>query len=157
MSTCNGWRSHRKSATRWWPAPINVFATEERRHVALMLVRGGADLVGICPDRVFPSPRGLEFGVGAFCAMFAHACNITPIFCGKPQEVFFRKLCERLAVQPSRCVLIGDNLESDIAGGRQVGMHTILTLSGVTAEQDLRDLPDDRRPDAVVRGLPDLL
>ena len=62
-----------------------------------------------------PEPRGLEFGVGAMAAMLSYAAAVTPVFCGKPERLFFEELCGRLAVLPSRCVLIGDNLESDIA------------------------------------------
>lgn len=138
-------------------APTNVFATEDRQRVALMLLRAGAALVGICPDRVFPSPRGLEFGVGAHCAYLGYAANAQPIFCGKPQPVFFQSLCQKLGVEPGQCVLIGDNLESDILGAKGVGMPTILTLTGVTRSEDLAKLPAHLRPDAVVKDLRELL
>src|SRR5262249_53411227 len=45
--------------------PLNVYATEDRQRTALVLLRKGAALVAICADRIYPSPRGLEFGVGA--------------------------------------------------------------------------------------------
>ncbi len=98
--------------------PLNVFATEDRQRLAMLLLRKGAALVGICADRVYPSPRGLEFGVGALAAMLSYAAGVPPVFCGKPEKHFFNELCLRLQVRPDRCVLIGDNLESDIAGAR---------------------------------------
>jgi HAD superfamily hydrolase (TIGR01450 family) len=138
-------------------APANVYATEARQRVALMLLRAGADLVGICPDRIFPSPRGLEFGVGAHCAMLAYAANCSPVFVGKPQEMFFHKLCERLSVDPRRCVLVGDNPESDIAGAKRVGMTTVLTLTGITRREDIQRLAPKDRPDDVVEDLRELV
>ena len=81
----------------------------------------------------------------------------SPFSCGKPEEWFFRELCQKLSVDPRRCLLIGDNIESDIAGGRRVGMRTILTLSGVTRQEDLNNLPADHRPDAVFRDLAELI
>jgi len=137
--------------------PTNVYATEERQRIALMLLRNGAELVGTCADRVFPSPRGLEFGAGALCAYLGYAANVTPVFCGKPQEVFFHNLCQRLGVEAAGCLLIGDNIESDIVGGRRVGMRTILTLSGITEQRDLERLPPEHRPDAVFRDLAELV
>jgi 4-nitrophenyl phosphatase len=137
--------------------PLNVFATEERQRTALVLLRRGALLVGICADRVYPSPRGLEFGVGAMSAMMAYASGATPVFCGKPEALFFRELCRRLGVAPERCVLVGDNLESDIAGGRGVGMRTVLTLGGVHSRADALRLAPDRRPDWIINDLRDLL
>jgi len=136
--------------------PLNFFATDERRRIAMLLLRKGAALVAICADRVYPSPRGLEFGVGAMAAMLSYATCVDPVYCGKPEELFFHELCERLRVEPARCVLVGDNLESDIAGARKVGMRTILTLTGITTRRDVEGLPEGRKPDAVINNLHDL-
>jgi HAD superfamily hydrolase (TIGR01450 family) len=137
--------------------PLSVYATEERQRTGMMLLRQGAPLVAICADRVYPSPRGLEFGAGAFAAMFAYAANTTPIYCGKPETLFFQELCRRLGVRPEHCVLVGDNLESDIAGARGVGMQTILTLTGVATRADAERLEPERRPGAIIRDLRELL
>jgi 4-nitrophenyl phosphatase len=137
--------------------PLSVFATDERRRTAMLLLREGAALIAICADRIYPSPRGLEFGVGALAAMLAYAANVQPIYCGKPEPLFFHELCQRLDVEPSRCVLIGDNPESDIAGGKAVGMRTILTLSGIITAEDLPAIPQERRADAIIEDLRDLL
>jgi ribonucleotide monophosphatase NagD (HAD superfamily) len=138
--------------------PVNVYATDERQRAAMVLLRRtGAELVGICADRVYPSPRGLEFGVGAMSAMLAYAAGVTPVFCGKPERFFFLELCRRLGVDPARCVLVGDNLESDIAGAKGVGMKTVLVLTGVASRADAERLPPALRPDWVAAGLPDLL
>lgn len=138
--------------------PTNPHATEDRRRTAMLLLRAGAQLVGTCADRVFPSRRGLEFGAGALCSMLAYAADVEPFYTGKPLPVFFEILCRRLGVNPADCLLIGDNLESDIAGGKVMGMHTILTLTGVSRREDVQHLPANRRPDAIIddlRQLPD--
>jgi HAD superfamily hydrolase (TIGR01450 family) len=138
-------------------SPSNVYATEERQRTALLLLRHNAALVGLCADRVYPSPRGLEFGSGSQCAMLSYAANIKPFFCGKPERIFFTELCDRLKVEPSRCVLIGDNLESDVFGAKKVGMATVLVLSGVTRRRDLRALKKEDQPDFVLDDLTMLL
>jgi HAD superfamily hydrolase (TIGR01450 family) len=137
-------------------APSNVYATEDRQRAALLLLRHGAELVGICADRVFPSPRGLELGTGALCAMLAYAANVKSTFCGKPEKGFFLTLCRKLSVNPAKCVLIGDNPESDIAGAKQFGMSTIMVLTGITRREDLPTLPPHLRPDVVVNDLTEL-
>src|SRR6185437_1172093 len=78
--------------------PLNVYATEPRQRTAMLLLRNGAALVGICADRVYPSPRGLEFGVGAMAAMLSYASGVAAVFCGKPERLFFNELCHRLGV-----------------------------------------------------------
>jgi HAD superfamily hydrolase (TIGR01450 family) len=137
-------------------APSNVNATPERQREALQLLRAGASLVGLCNDRVYPSPRGIEFGAGSMCAMLSYAANVKPFFCGKPERIFFTELCSRLKVDPARCVLIGDNLESDVAGAKSLGMASILTLSGVTTRRELDTLAPAMRPDHVVADLTEL-
>jgi HAD superfamily hydrolase (TIGR01450 family) len=137
--------------------PTGVFATDDRQRVAMYLLRRGAKLVGICADRVYPSPRGLEFGAGALSSMLAYASNTTPVFCGKPETIFFQELCRRLQVDPGWCLLVGDNLEADVIGAKQVGMRTILTLTGVTRRRDLLAVPAEQQPDLVVEDLTELL
>jgi 4-nitrophenyl phosphatase len=138
-------------------APANAFATEERQRLALRLLRKGALAVGICADRLYPSPRGLEFGSGALAHMLGYAANIEPIFCGKPRRIFFEELCHRLNVKADQCVLVGDNLESDIMGAREVGMKTILTLGGVTRRRDLLHISGNMKPDWIIEDLTELL
>ena len=134
-------------------APANTFATAQRQRIALYLLRAGAKLVGVCADRVYPSPRGIEFGSGAMASMLAYAAGVTPIYTGKPEAIFFQELCGKLGVAPDRCVLVGDNLESDIAGAKRLGMATILTLSGVTHASDVSSIPSHLTPDRVIPDL----
>ena len=135
--------------------PSNAHVTPERQRAALYQLKAGAAAVGACADRVYHSARGLEFGSGGLAAMLGYAATVTPEFAGKPEAVFFRTLCERLGVGPSRCVLVGDNLESDVAGGRGVGMATVLVLGGVSSRADAER--GAVRPDAVVESLEEFL
>ena len=137
--------------------PTNVYATEDRLRTALQLARKNAKVIGISADRVYPSTRGVEFGCGALTQMLAYAAGVEPIFCGKPQPIFFQNLCRRLDVKPERCVLIGDNIEADIAGAKFLGMGTILTLTGVTRRKDLREVMPHLQPDFVIEELTELL
>jgi HAD superfamily hydrolase (TIGR01450 family) len=137
--------------------PTNAFATDERQRIALELARKGAKVLGICADRVYPSPRGIEFGAGALSWMIAYAAGVQPVFTGKPQELFFRELCRRLDVDPTQCLLVGDNIESDVFGAQRVGMRTILTLTGVTRRSDLPSFPKERQPDFIVEDLNELM
>lgn len=134
-------------------SPTSGRYTEAAWRTALHLARDGADIVALCADRVFPSRRGLEFGAGAAAALLAYAANREPVFCGKPQPAFFLHVCQRLGVAPGRCLLVGDNLESDIAGGRRVGMDGALVLTGVTRRRDAVHLPEAQRPVTVADDL----
>jgi HAD superfamily hydrolase (TIGR01450 family) len=137
--------------------PLSVYATsDDRRRMAMLLLRDGAALVGICADRVYPSPRGLEFGVGALASMLAYASNVVPVYCGKPEKLFFHELCRRVQARCENCLLIGDNLESDIAGAKAVGMKTAMVLTGVSQPDDAMQLPAPWRPDWIIDDLRDI-
>lgn len=138
-------------------APVNRWASPDRQWIALQLARRGALLVGQCADRVYPSHRGAEFGAGALTEMLAYASNTRPVYCGKPEAVFFEELCGRLGVAPGKCVLIGDNLDSDVAGAKRTGMTSVLVLGGVSTVADAERLPVEKRPEYVISSLTELV
>jgi HAD superfamily hydrolase (TIGR01450 family) len=130
-------------------------ATPVRLQKALQLLMRGASLIGLCADRAYPTPRGFEIGAGGVTAMLAYAADVPATYCGKPEPWFFENICHRLQVPPDRCLLIGDNLEADIAGAHRVGMTTILTLTGLATPEAVAKATD--KPDAVVNDLSELL
>jgi glycerol-1-phosphatase len=136
--------------------PSCVWATAPRMRIGMNLIRRGAKCLGICSDRLFPSPDGLQIGSGAMTMMMAYAANVEPIFFGKPQKSFFEKVCSRLGAAPEQCILIGDNLESDIAGARDVGMATVLSLTGVAQAADLENAQPNQKPNWIVEDLTQL-
>lgn len=135
----------------------NKNATTERLQHSIRFILRGAAHVALCADRSYPTPRGFEVGSGAVAAMLAYACGHQPIYCGKPQRVFFEELCLHLNVEPQRCVLIGDNLEADVAGARQMGMKSIVPLTGITTREMLKANALGLVPDHVVESLGELI
>ncbi len=51
---------------------------------------------------------------------------------GKPSPEMYRVALETMGVVPENALVVGDRLETDIAGGQQLGCQTALVLSGVT-------------------------
>ncbi|RQG92996.1 HAD-IIA family hydrolase [Natrarchaeobius halalkaliphilus] len=73
---------------------------------------------------------------------------------GKPSSITVEAAADRLGVDASQCLMIGDRLETDVRMGVQSGMQTALVLSGVT---DRRDLDGSTiQPDVVLESLSDL-
>ncbi|MCY3647554.1 MAG: HAD family hydrolase [Chloroflexi bacterium] len=72
---------------------------------------------------------------------------------GKPDERAFRNALATLDVEPADAWMVGDNLEADILGAQQVGVHAIWV------DPDGAGLPEGSpvRPDRVIRSLADLL
>lgn len=49
---------------------------------------------------------------------------------GKPDRGIFDQICQQLGVQPSECVMVGDNAERDVAGALNAGMKSVWVERG---------------------------
>lgn len=123
----------------------------EKLSAATLLVRNGAPLIGTNPDRTFPTPEGLKPGTGSILAALEAATDQQALIMGKPQTAIYEAALERMGTTVAETLVIGDRLETDIAGAQKLGCPTALVLSGVsTPEQAAAWQP---QPDWI---LPDL-
>ncbi len=120
---------------------------------AITAVLGGAALYASNRDRTLPMPDGLWPGTGAIVAAIEYATNVVALIGGKPERHLFDEAVGRLerATHPA---MVGDRLDSDIAGAQRAGLETILVLSGVATEGDLED--SEVEPDHVIATLAEL-
>jgi len=112
--------------------------TYEKLKRACLLIRKGALFVGTNPDRTFPTPEGLVPGAGALLAALEAATGVQPVIVGKPAPEMYHVALQRMQVAPENTLVIGDRLETDIAGAQRIGCRTALVLSGVTNAQEAR-------------------
>lgn len=121
---------------------------------AVYLVNNGALFVGTNPDVTFPHEVGPLPGAGAYLAFIQAATNRQPIVVGKPGGAIFEEALRRLDARKSETAMVGDRLETDIAGAQAAGLKSILLLSGVTNRQALTRT--ETRPDFVFENLHEL-
>lgn len=108
----------------------------EKMKTATLLIRSGVPFIATNPDKTFPSPEGLIPGAGSIIASIEAATDTAPLIIGKPKATMFLQALEYLEESPENVLVIGDRLETDIAGGQAAGCKTALVLSGVaTLEQ----------------------
>jgi 4-nitrophenyl phosphatase len=80
------------------------------------------------------------------------ATAVEPVVLGKPEPGLFHIGLHRLGgLPPTEAVMIGDRLDTDIAGAHRAGHRAILVLSGVTTLAQAEAA--SQRPDAVVADL----
>lgn len=95
------------------------------------------------PDLVYPkSPGELGFTAGAIAMLIEAALarrfpreQLVFDRLGKPEPHLFREAANRLGIAPGRLVMVGDQLETDIAGATAAGSASAL-LSGVISRWD---------------------
>jgi glycerol-1-phosphatase len=91
-------------------------------------VRAGAALWATNRDATYPTPGGLQPGTGAIVAAVETATGQRARAAGKPEPAMFETA--RHALDVARPAIVGDSLDSDIAGGARAGFGTVLVLTG---------------------------
>lgn len=120
-------------------AAMDRQVTYAKLTAATRLIRSGVPFIGTNPDRTFPTPQGLIPGAGAILAAIEAATDVKPEIIGKPSPEMYRIALERMSVDPRHTLVVGDRLETDIAGGQKIGCRTALVLSGVTTPQQAQN------------------
>jgi glycerol-1-phosphatase len=118
--------------------------------VATQAIRRGARLYGAGRDAVFPMPDGPWPATGSILAAVEFAGGKTAVAVGKPEPYIF-EIARSLLADCGRVAIVGDNLASDIAGGKAAGLTTILVLTGSSSREDLAAA--EPAPDVVVPDL----
>lgn len=119
---------------------------------ASVAVRNGALWVATNTDRTLPTPRGPLPGNGSLVAALATALDRQPdLVVGKPEPGLF--LAAAKLSDPKGTLIIGDRLDTDIAGARRAGMDSLLVLTGVATEQAVAQAPPEQRPTYVAGDL----
>lgn len=112
------------------------YLTYEKLAGAASAIRRGARFVGTNPDVVLPSPDGPVPGNGATLAYLRAATNVAPEVVGKPQASLFELARERLDVDGA-VLVVGDQVETDLAAAAKMGWDTALALSGLSTWSSL--------------------
>jgi 4-nitrophenyl phosphatase len=107
--------------------------TFDKMREATLLVRAGKPFYATNPDKTFPTPRGQIPGAGAWSSVIITATEVQPVYAGKPFPYMLELALERLATPRQDTFVVGDRLETDIAGGQATGCPTVLVLSGVSS------------------------
>ena len=125
--------------------------TYQKINRAADLIRSGKRFIGTNPDKTYPTPQGLAPGAGVVLAAIDAASGQTPEIMGKPRREIFEIALDRLGTSPRQTLMIGDRVETDILGARQIGCLTGLVFSGVTSRQEAEKL--EHAPDLEAEDL----
>jgi glycerol 3-phosphatase-2 len=123
---------------------------------ACIALRAGADWVACNVDSTLPTDRGLLPGNGAMVAALVAATGLQPRVAGKPARPLL-DTAVRLA-GAKRPLVVGDRLDTDIAGAVAAEEPSLLVLSGVSTAADLLAAEQAERPTFLafdLRGLVD--
>jgi glycerol-1-phosphatase len=111
---------------------------------AALAIRAGALWVAANVDRTLPSERGLLPGNGAMVAALRAATDQEPQVAGKPAPTLVNDALARGEFRSP--LVIGDRLDTDIAGANAAGLPSLMVLSGVSTAADMVHAVAAERP-----------
>jgi 4-nitrophenyl phosphatase len=105
---------------------------------ATLNIRAGAKFIGTNGDNTLPTELGLIHGNGAILAALTTATGISPTIIGKPEPIMYQQAIAKLGAELGETIAIGDKLETDILGAVRTGIRSLMVLTGVSTEADLK-------------------
>src|ERR1700758_5299083 len=114
----------------------------------------GADLYCLHRNRWWQTARGPLLDAGAFVAGLEYAAQVEAVVLGKPSPSYFNAACEALDADPELTWMVGDDLESDIAGAQALNMRTVLVRTGKFRPDDVESAHVE--PDGIVSSIAQL-
>lgn len=136
-------------------AVVQGYAREvgwEQLAEASVALRAGARWVATNRDATIPSSRGPLPGNGSLVAALVTAVRREPdSVVGKPHPRLHQESVRRTGAR--RPLVIGDRLDTDMAGAVNGGAHSLLVLTGVTEPADLLLAAPGERPTYVAADL----
>lgn len=110
----------------------------EKYAIACLAVRNGATFISTNSDIAIPTERGLLPGSGSLTAVVTVSTQTNPIVIGKPKSIIIEEAMKKLGISKEEILIVGDNYETDILAGINIGIDTLLVHTGVTSKEQLK-------------------
>ena len=136
---------------------LDRLSTYDKLSLAMRCISKGSKFIVTNMDRLWPAKDGLKLGAGALASSIIYALRRDPDFiAGKPNTWIIEIAMRISSVKKlDKILVIGDQIETDIQMGYNIGADTALVLTGISTVDDV-----DRssvKPKYVVNSLLDLL
>jgi HAD superfamily hydrolase (TIGR01450 family) len=122
---------------------------------AAYAISNGAQHFASNLDLSLPTARGFAPGNGALVGAVQSATGVAPLSAGKPSPAMYRMAMEKAGVTDA--LVVGDRLDTDLAGARAGGLHGLHVLTGVNSARDDILAAPENRPHFIARDLRALL
>jgi HAD superfamily hydrolase (TIGR01458 family) len=111
--------------------------TYARLNAAFRKIMSGAPLLALALNRNFmDDDQGLSLDAGPFVTALEYASRAKAILFGKPSAEFFAAAIDSLGCPREATVMIGDDVEADVAGAMAAGIKGILVRTGKYRQGD---------------------
>ncbi len=117
----------------------------EHLNNAFQLCKAGAPLIGIGMNKYFKGEQGLQLDAGGFIRLIEWAADTQATIMGKPSASFFEQVVASTGVEAGNCLMVGDDVTSDVLGAIDAGLQGCLVKTGKYQPGDEQQLPTAAR------------
>jgi HAD superfamily hydrolase (TIGR01458 family) len=117
-------------------------------------LQDGAELFCLHKNRWWQTSRGALLDAGAFVAGLEYAAETEATVLGKPSAAYFAAALDALEDEPDKVWMVGDDVETDVAGASAFGLRTVLVQTGKFRQEALDEATV--KPDGVIQSVADL-
>jgi HAD superfamily hydrolase (TIGR01458 family) len=114
-------------------------------------LQDGAELFCLHKNRWWQTSRGALLDAGAFVAGLEYAAETEATVLGKPSAAYFAAALDALEDEPEETWMVGDDVETDVAGAAAFGLRTVLVQTGKFRQEALDEATV--KPDGVIESI----
>lgn len=122
---------------------------------AYEFLQQGAKLIGTNQDRRIPHGDQYLVGNGGIVSLLEYCSETPAVFTGKPTSIMMKEILRYTNTSAENVVMIGDNLETDVAFGLNNHVRTIFVTSGVHQSKDCQRF--QIQPNLIIEDLMELV
>lgn len=102
----------------------------EAMNAAFRMLMDGAVLLAMHRNLYWRTSEGLRLDSGPFVRALEAATGKEATVLGKPDRAFFEQALLAIGVAADESIMVGDDIENDVAGAQQAGLRGILVCTG---------------------------
>jgi HAD superfamily hydrolase (TIGR01458 family) len=109
-------------------------------------IKDGSKIITTSYSNYYLSKKEYKLDTGAFVKMYEQITNERAVIMGKPSSIIYKIATDDLKIKPEEIMAIGDDVLTDISGGKELGIETMLVKTGKYKNGD----ENIGRPDNVI-------
>jgi HAD superfamily hydrolase (TIGR01458 family) len=130
----------------------NIDCNYEVLNKIFQYIKDGSKMIATSYSNYYISKNEYKMDTGIFVKMYETLSNEKAVIMGKPSPMIYKMALDMLKMNPNDAVAIGDDVLTDIAGGKELGIETILVKTGKYKEGDEKKI----KPDKVINNLEEI-
>jgi HAD superfamily hydrolase (TIGR01450 family) len=116
-------------------------------------IKNGSKMLATSYSNYYILKNEYKMDTGIFVKMYETLLNEKAVLMGKPSPLIYKMALNVLKTNPIDTIAVGDDVLTDIVGGKEIGIETILVKSGKYVKGD----EEKNKPNIVINNLEEII